>query len=46
MRVGMLVENMQQLEYLDMMYEWADMVIDTALDTEPEVKAGCMMGIH
>ena len=29
-----------------MMYEWADMAIDMGLDTEPEVKAECMMGIH
>lgn len=37
----MLAEHMQ-LEDLDMMDEWADMEIDTGLDTEP-VR---MMGIN
>ena len=41
----MLTEN-TPLEDLDMMYAWADMAIDTELDTEPEAKAECMMGIY
>ena len=41
----MLIEDMQ-LEHLDMVYEWADMEIDTALDTEAEAEAECMTGIN